>query len=589
MIQRMGTRTTILAIAVLGLSLLAASSYAQYPYPDTWGHTPLFSGKDLTGWKMQWPGLWEVKRGAITGKQDPATGGDSWLFTEQEWDDFSLYLNFKVTPNCNSGVGVRMPSGVEGRPSQHGFEIQISDNDTEFPTGSIFRKAAATPNVLKTNEWNELGIVCFKNHIVVYLNKIKVTDARVEGSLKGRIGLQVHGTEKFKDQVVEFKDIRIRDLKPQLADVKESPIKFKTTQIDKLNSEGCAIVDVNRDGKLDITCGPNWYEAPNWTAHPLRECILSGEFMNNYGEIAMDVNYDGWPDIISGGWFIPKLAWYENPGADGLKEGKIWKEHVIGNDLDGTEGIIGCDVDRDGRNDIMVNFYNTALPIRYYAYVGLDKSESGFELRILGHEGRGHGGGFGDINGDGRGDALITGGWYESPLDPKAPWKFHEFLPQCEQSGIPILADDVNKDGLTDVIWGRAHNYGLYWMEQMKSSTGEMGWLRHTIDDTWAQFHCPLLADMDGDGMKELVVGKRYRGHAGADPGDNEPLCIFMYKIERGASPKFTKSIVTYDENIGTGMNLTAIDIDGDGDMDLVAPGKTGLYLFTNQTKENSK
>ena len=90
-------------------------------------------------------------------------------------------------------MGIRMPQGVEGRPSQHGYEIQINDSDEEFPTGSIFRHHAATMKNHQVGKWNQMAIIAVKNHFVVYLNRQKVLDVRMAGSKQGRIGLQVHG------------------------------------------------------------------------------------------------------------------------------------------------------------------------------------------------------------------------------------------------------------------------------------------------------------------------------------------------------------------------------------------------------------
>lgn len=567
--------SSLLGVTIIGVLLCSGDVFAQFPDKD--GYLAIFNGRDLTGWTMQWEGLWTVADRTLTGKQDPKVGKDSWLFTEAEWDDFCLLLEFRDTKGGNSGVGIRMPAGVEGRPSQHGYEIQISDVDEEFPTGSVFRHVKTSRKLDQPDQWNTMAITCMSDHIVVYVNKLKVVDARLEGSKKGRIGLQVHGGEQYKEQVVEFRNIKIKDLKPQYR-AEKSPLVFKAHPIVETLAEGCAVADINNDGKLDISNGAFWYEAPDWTPHEYRTVPQFGEFLNDYGEIAQDVNGDGWMDIISGGWNLPILAWYENPGND--RSTGMWKEHIMADDLSGTEAIISGDVDGDGMNDVLVNRYNTSVPVAYFAFVGLDKSPNGFERRILGTEGRGHGMGFGDLNGDGRGDVLTPHGWYAAPENPKnVPWPWNgvdQF--DAEESSVPFVVDDFNQDGKNDFAWGHAHSFGLFWMEQARDSAGRMGWLKHTIDPTWSQVHCPVLADLDGDGVNDIIAGKRYRGHAGSDPGAFEPLCIFWYRLKPGPDPQWTKIIVSYDENIGAGMNLTVIDLDGDGDMDIVAPGKTGLF-----------
>ncbi len=554
-----------------------------YIFPDEAGYLPLFNGYNLKGWEMQWEGIWRAENNQIIGRQDPDVGEDSWLFTESEWDDFSLELEFRMTENCNSGIGIRMPNGVEGRPSQHGFEIQISDVDEQFPTGSIFKHVSAGQNLHKTTDWHKLAIVAVGDHIMVYVNRQKVVDARVEGSMKGRIGLQVHGGEKFADQIVRFRNIKIKDLKPQYQ-AAVSPLQFKAHQINRSLNEGSEVVDINRDGLPDITSGDFWYEAPDWTPHQYRNVRLSGEFANKYGEIAMDINQDGWMDIISGGWFVPELIWYENPGD--FSNDVMWKTHVVSDNFPGTETLLPCDIDRDGRTDLLMNRYYENVPVKYLRFVGTDISGTGFVEERIGLQGRGHGMGVGDVNADGRVDILTGHGWYESPLNPvEQPWVWHGNY-EAPHAGIPMQVDDLNEDGLPDIIWGYGHDFGLYWFEQTRDSAGRQAWITHLIDDTYSQLHCVLSEDLDGDGTNDIITGKRYRGHNGTDPGANEPQCIFWYKVTKGPDPQFTKHIITYNETIGIGADLGVADYDLDGDKDIIAAGKSGLYILENVTGE---
>ncbi|MDP8243531.1 MAG: DUF1080 domain-containing protein [Candidatus Hinthialibacter antarcticus] len=573
-------RTMYFFIALL---LVSSSAFAQFPADD--GYIRIFNGQNLDdGWQMQWPGKWTVEKGILTGRQDPAVGGDSWLFTEySEIDDFSLELEFKITKGGNSGVGIRMPKGVDGRPSQHGFEIQINDSDDEFPTGSVFRYVAASPKKHQIGKWNKMAIICVKDHIVVYLNTTKVLDTHLEGSKKGRIGFQVHGGEPLKDQVAEFRNIRIKDLKPQYK-AEPSPVQFEAHQLDDHNGEGVTVFDVDSDGDLDITSGSNWYEAPIWSKHHYRDVNADAEFMQDFGEAVCDVNRDGKLDVVSGGWFEPFLYWFQNPGGDQAKS--KWQRHTISDQLPGTETIIPCDLDRDGRMDLLVNSYLPGQGVSYFANIGKDAKGLGYERRYIGFPGGGHGMAFGDVNRDGFDDILTTSGWYQAPMkSTEQPWKFQRSYRVTERLSAPFVVDDLNKDGLADIIYGQAHDFGLFWMEQTRDSAGREAWIYHTIDPTYSQLHIILLEDIDGDGEKDIVAGKRYRGHGGTDNGANEPLCVFWYKVKRGADPQFTKHIISYDENIGTGMDMEFADIDDDGDRDLVVAGKSGQYLFENKTK----
>ena len=140
----------------------------------------------------------------------------------------------------------------------------------------------------------------------------------------------------------------------------------------------------------------------------------------------------------------------------------------------------------------------------------------------------------------------------------------------------------MNGDGLADLIVGQAHDYGLHWWEQGTDKSGARTWTRHDIDTTASQYHDLQLADIDGDGEVELVTGKRYRAHCGNDPGADDPIGVYYFKIKGG---QFEKHVIDYGPASvasGAGIYFWIEDIDGSGTLDIVAPGKDGLYLFKN-------
>jgi len=81
----------------------------------------LFNGKDLAGWRLNPTNYWIVKDGQITWKESAVD-----LWTEQEFGDFVLELEFKCSPGCNSGVFIRTSDIKEN--VQSGIEIQIFDS-----------------------------------------------------------------------------------------------------------------------------------------------------------------------------------------------------------------------------------------------------------------------------------------------------------------------------------------------------------------------------------------------------------------------------------------------------------------------------
>jgi len=344
--------------------------------------------------------------------------------------------------------------------------------------------------------------------------------------------------------------------------------------------ESAGVLDVNRDGVLDIFSGKYWYEGPTWKKHFVREIPVVSEYLDDFAAVPMDVNKDGWMDVVSVTWFSKKLSWVQNPG----KKGGLWKEHVVENPGN-IETAIACDVDGDGNTDVLPNLSRMTA---WYERVG-EGEKATLVKHVVDPKRGGHGIGFGDVNGDGRGDIVASHGWYEAPPDPrKGKWVLHqEFnLGGCS---IPVAVHDFNGDGLADIFWGMGHNYGVFWLEQGKAADGKRTWTKHEVDKSWSQAHAIILADLDGDGKPEAVTGKRYRAHGGHDPGGNDPLIVCYYKW----SPQkkgFEKHVIDQGTKAGFGLYEAVTDIDGDGDMDIVAPGKSGLYLFENlRLKESSR
>jgi hypothetical protein len=195
----------------------------------------------------------------------------------------------------------------------------------------------------------------------------------------------------------------------------------------------------------------------------------------------------------------------------------------------------------------------------------------------------GHGIGAGDVNGDRRVDILTPKGWFEAPVDLRAgPWIHHADWSDTTQLGFMHVID-INEDGRNDVLTTSAHDYGLIWMEQ--GAAGQ--WTRRVIDDSWSQAHASTFVDLNGDARRDLVTGKRYMAHNGKDPGEREPLGVYWYEYRTApqGGVEWIRHLVDYGGRMGGGMQIPVIDLDDDGDLDLVCPGKSGLFVVENRTK----
>jgi dienelactone hydrolase len=359
----------------------------------------------------------------------------------------------------------------------------------------------------------------------------------------------------------------------------EDTLRFRTHL---LNAESefpaCAVFDVNRDGRADVFSGGWWYSAPAWERHFVRDVEKIGGRFDDYANLPVDVNADGWIDVVSVNYRSRSLYWVENPRGDN----KIWKKHEIDVPGPAETGRLE-DVDGDGRLDILPNGVKFAA---WYELLPIGATTNGrvdWRRHDLPAEASGHGLGFGDVDGDGRSDLVTASGWLRAPEDRNnGRWIHHPEFKLHRDASIPILVYDVDGDGDCDIVYGRGHNVGLYWVEQ-KFLDGARSWIRHAIDTSWSQAHALLRADLDNDGQKEVIAGKRYLGHDGRDPGEWDPLGIYCYSFDK-TQRTWRRAVVDDSGNVGFDLDPKVADVDGDGDMDVVAPSRAGLYWCENLT-----
>lgn len=362
------------------------------------------------------------------------------------------------------------------------------------------------------------------------------------------------------------------------------------------------VIDVNSDGRPDIVCGAWWYEAPTWKKHLFREVQNIRGRYDDYSNLTVDVDGDSFKDIVSVNYRSQSLYWSRNPGQSSvslnpLSPPVIWQTEVIDRPGTSESGRL-VDIDGDGQLDILPNGTNFAA---WYEF-----KNAGGKVTWLKHslpeELIGHGLGAGDLNADGRIDVVGPNGWAEAPADPRNErWIWHGQFQLARDCGLPILCWDVDGDGDTDLVWGRGHNVGLYWTEQVNAResslsiasenisvdhpalavTSSKRWITHAVDTTWSGIHSLLTADLDGDGSEELIVGKRYMAHDGKDPGEYDPLLICWYSFDK-LYRTWERHTASFGGTCGIDLDSVCTDLDADGDVDIVAPSRAGLHWLEN-------
>ena len=355
------------------------------------------------------------------------------------------------------------------------------------------------------------------------------------------------------------------------------PLKWERIKISDELYEASSVCDINKDGKLDLVSGAWWYAGPQFRErHKMCDVKRESEYWDDFSDYPMDVNGDGYVDIVTGGWFGQTLQWRENPkGGTGP-----WTVHDI-DKAGNIETIRYWDIDGDGQVETVPNAGDR---VAVYSLVrdAAGKGTGKFDKKVLKQGGCGHALGYGDVNGDGRGDFLVASGWIEQPAQGlKGEWAFHDEW-KFGLVSVPVLVHDVNGDKLPDVIVGEGHNYGVGWYRQGKDAAGKRTWAKETIDKDRAQYHDLMLVDIDNDKQLELVTGKRHLAHNGHDPGEQDPLGVYYFEINGGKFQRVTLDYGPAERTAGVGLYFWVQDVDGNGWPDVLAPGKSGLYLFKN-------
>jgi len=477
-----------------------------------------------------------------------------------------------------------------------------------FP-GGISSPIPRPSTGLQSNDWNTIEVVLDANILRAFLNDaggIGDSVAEPEYGAYGPFALYVGGTGE-----VRFKDVSYKDLQPRVAQPEQVSSKFRMQQVNEFYySWGPAVADFNRDGTLDIVAGPYYYLGPQYTT--AREIYIGGtidpgtQYFNGL-QYAYDFTGDGWPDVLNSVFQRPAIL-YVNPKG----ESRRWDTYTV-TDRMSCEFMLLKDVDADGKLEFLFKDSENRF---VYAKPDPANPTGLWTKHAISEPGpwANHGMGVGDVNGDGRVDFLNAFGWWEQPDRPSAivdrpssvtsTWNYHPAAfgrwTRSGPGGAEMAVYDVNGDGLNDVVTSlQAHGLGLSWFEQKKAADGSRSFVEHPImadfstknagGVMFSQLHGATYADVDGDGLQDFITGKRFWSHLDTfiDPDPHGPPVLYVYRTVR--NPKAPGGAEFVPELIhnrsGVGSHLSVVDLDKDGNAEIITSTKRGTYIFWNNWK----
>ena len=625
-------RRSCRVLAACGISIaVAASARAQGSAADV---SRPFNGTSLSGWHPQGSAQWRVANGEIVGS---AASGPGSLVLDKSYQDSVLKFAFQCE-DCDAGVVLRNVSspskpgmtsalyaGISGPDTRTLYRVTLDAQGKEIDRTQLY-KWTARQNPPGMQMSLVAGADGWTNVRIQVRGDVTAPATGGRGGGAGAAAQTSPPAETFSiygplslritSGSVRVKNVTITDLlrPPAGVTAEATSPNFRKVQLtDRFYSEGISAGDINRDGVMDALTGPYAYLGPDFKrsveiyrpqTYAIANATMGGQYTDNFLNYVHDFTGDGWNDYLKVNFNGAYL--YVNPKG----ESRHWPMHQVTDGVSAETTQLG-DIDGDGKVELLMSIGSGANRVIGIAKPGPDATQRWTFVPVSekGDWG-GHGYGYGDINGDGKADVIQGSGWWEQPAAGASSglWTFHA-VPFGRGTdpfirGADMYVYDVNGDKLPDVITSLfAHGPGLAWYEQQRNGGGPITWKMHMIMDlpdataeerkTWetsdkslafTELHAIAFVDMDGDGLKDIVTGKRWFSHGmeySENDRDDPPLLAWFKMVRKpGGQVEFVPHVI--NNYVGLGTQIAVADMNGDRRPDVLTAARKGAYVFFN-------
>lgn len=277
------------------------------------------------------------------------------------------------------------------------------------------------------------------------------------------------------------------------------------------------VADFDRDGDLDVMGASfdsdevTWWENENPSGDGLNwnDHTVAGSFLGAYSTFAADIDGDGDLDVLGAGFDADDITWFEN---DGTPTGDGWTEHTVDPNYNGARHAVAFDIDGDGDVDI-VGASNTDDDISWWENDG----------------------------------SPINGGWIKHTVDAT----FEDVR--------TVFVSDIDGDGDLDITGAAFDGQAIAWYENQAIHRSATFSTERLVEGGFDEANSVVTADMDGDGDLDIL---------GASGGDDE---VTWWENVLGDGSSWTEWEV--DDGFWEARSARASDVDGDGDLDIIAAG----------------